>query len=544
MEEGTPPMLRRKTLEELSAGGFDLLIIGGGIVGAGVARDAALRGLRVGLCEQYDFAFGTSSRTSRLLHGGLRYLAQGRVGLVYQASREKCILHQIAPHLAQPLEFIFPSYRGGGWPRWQLAVGVKIYDLLCGGRNLGPSRLLSAKEVRQILPGIRPEGLSGGVAYYDALTRDARLVLDTLRSAHRAGAVLINYMKVLRAQRTSFGWLVEAVDQLNDHQLEISARAIIHATGPWAEQLAQSSLRLRRTKGVHLVLDRHRLQMVPNQSMFPGAFESSQPERGSEAFRWSARESAPGPEEAIDTGPAVVLAEGSRIVFLIPWGNRLILGTTDTDYTAANEEVRTDPEDVKYLLEVANQYFPDAKLTESDILAHWAGVRPLIDTGRGGPSDISRAHFIRSAQPGWIDVAGGKLTTYRLIAAEVLEELGRQWRCRLPPCQTAQRPLLDSAEETRWTGILPPPLCPEAVQYFCQQEWTWHLDDLMFRRTSWHYYLPNPTQKAQTVAAWMAEQLAWSPEQQQAEYRRYMERVGPLVCSSGLQSEVRTTSAD
>jgi hypothetical protein len=168
---------RSEIIAGLLAEDLDLLIIGGGIVGAGVARDAAMRGLRVGLVEQFDFAFGTSSRSSRLLHGGLRYLAQGRLGLVSEASREKRILHHIAPHLAAPLAFIFPTYRHSNWPLWQLAIGVKIYDLLCGGKNLGKSSWLNKAEVLKWVPVMRESELKGAVRYYDALTNDARLVL-------------------------------------------------------------------------------------------------------------------------------------------------------------------------------------------------------------------------------------------------------------------------------------------------------------------------------------------------------------------------------
>ena len=160
---------------------LDVLVIGGGVVGAGVARDAAMRGLRVGLVEQHDLAFGTSSRSSRLLHGGLRYLAQGRIGLVREASREKGVLHRIAPHLAEPLAFVFPTYRRTGWPLWKLRIGVRLYDLLCGGRNLGPSTSMNRTKLLELLPNLDPEGLTGAVRYYDGLTNDSRLVLDTLR---------------------------------------------------------------------------------------------------------------------------------------------------------------------------------------------------------------------------------------------------------------------------------------------------------------------------------------------------------------------------
>src|SRR5690242_6734715 len=185
--------MRAKALEFLQEAPLDLLVIGGGIVGAGVVRDAAMRGLRVGLIEQHDFAFGTSSRSSRLLHGGMRYLAQGRIGLVRESSVEKTIIHHIAPHLAEPLPFVFPTYKGNrNWILWQLKIGVKIYDLLCSGRNLGRSQWLSRDQTLQKVPPLRRDGLKGAVRYFDGLTNDARLVLDTLRSAANHGAALLN----------------------------------------------------------------------------------------------------------------------------------------------------------------------------------------------------------------------------------------------------------------------------------------------------------------------------------------------------------------
>jgi len=193
-------------IKALTHAPLDLLIVGGGIVGAGIARDAAMRGLRVGLVEQHDFAFGTSSRSSRLLHGGLRYLAQGRIGLVHEASVEKKVIHHIAPHLAEPLPFIFPTYRGDkDWVLWQLKVGVKLYDLLCGGRNLGKSTWLRKAEVLQKVPALSGANLNGAVRYYDGFTNDARLTLDTLRSAANSGASIVNYCRFKNAVRTDAG---------------------------------------------------------------------------------------------------------------------------------------------------------------------------------------------------------------------------------------------------------------------------------------------------------------------------------------------------
>ncbi|MGH8022709.1 MAG: glycerol-3-phosphate dehydrogenase/oxidase, partial [Limisphaerales bacterium] len=267
---------------------MDLLVIGGGIVGAGVLRDAAMRGLHAALVEQHDFASGTSSRSSRLLHGGIRYLAQGRVGLVHEASVEKKIIHKIAPHLADPLPFLFPTYRANReWSLWKLKIGVKIYDLLCTGKNLGDSSWLGPRETLQRVPGLNAEGLTGAVRYFDGLTNDARLVLDTLRSAARHGGILINYCRFLDAARKGDTWECAVTDALADQKLVICAKAIVNAAGPWADRLPHSRVKLRLAKGVHLVVDRSRF-------------------------------SAP------DT---VVMTEGKRILFAIPWGERTILGT-------------------------------------------------------------------------------------------------------------------------------------------------------------------------------------------------------------------------
>ena len=234
MAEHNSKQSRTERADALAHRAFDVLAIGGGIVGAGVARDAAMRGLRVGLVEQHDFAFGTSSRTSRLLHGGLRYLAQGRLKLVYQASHEKRTLHRIASHLAEPLAFLFPTYRGTQWPLWKLRIGVRLYDWLCGGQNLGPSAALGRDETLGLLPGLAEESLTGAVRYFDGLTNDARLVLDTLRSAADHGAVVANYTRLEEASPGAGGWVCRVRDTESGRGFEVRSRSVVNATGPWA----------------------------------------------------------------------------------------------------------------------------------------------------------------------------------------------------------------------------------------------------------------------------------------------------------------------
>ncbi len=487
-----PPMNRSDVFEELTESPLDVLVIGGGIVGSGVARDAAMRGLRVGLVEQHDFAFGTSSRSSRLLHGGLRYLAQGRIGLVREASVEKRIIHTIAPHIAAPLAFVFPAYRGAPWDPWalwKLRIGVKIYDLLCGGRNLGRSSFFDAGELREYLPGIREAGLAGAVRYYDGLTNDARLVMDTLRSAARAGALLLNYCRLEDADPAGGAWSCSLRDVPSGRHGEATARCVVNAAGPWAAQLRHSGVRLRLTKGVHLVTDRARLP-VPD---------------------------------------AVVMTEGNRILFVIPWGERVILGTTDTDYDGPIEAVRTDPADIRYILRVVNGAFPQAGLAPTDIISSWAGLRPLIADPDGRPSDISRAHEILSPSPGWWDVAGGKLTTYRLMAEQTVDRIVKHLGRSVRRCLTAETPLLSPEDADDLSRITPPAVTPEAVRHYCRNEWAVHLDDVMVRRTSWHYYHRDADRIAARVSEWMAEILGWTAGQPGVELERYHRLVDPAA---------------
>jgi len=464
-----------------------VLVVGGGIVGAGVARDAAMRGLKVALIDRHDFAFGTSSRSSRLLHGGLRYLEQGRLGLVREASVEKKILRDIAPHLAQPLGFVFPAYRSDGRPLWQLKVGVKLYDLLCGGRNFQPSHSLDRQQTLAALPGLRPDGLLGAVRYFDALTNDARLVLDTLRSACAHGATVVNHVRFHEAEQGADEWVCAAEDVLAGSRFPIFSHAIVNTTGPWAQGLGYSAVKLRLTKGIHLVVDRRLLSF----------------------------------------SDAVVISEGKRILFVIPWGERAIIGTTDTDHHGAPEDVVVLPGDVDYVLRAVEETFPDAALKRDDVICSWAGLRPLIANPDGSPSDISRAHQILNPHAGWWDVAGGKLTTYRLMAEQTVDRIVRHCGRGDIRCRTAEVPLLEREGEARFSGVLPPEFTEDAVAHFVRNEWAVSLEDVLVRRSGWHYYHTDINGKAEAAAGWMARLLAWPAgrvEQELASYRAGVSR--------------------
>jgi glycerol-3-phosphate dehydrogenase len=471
-----PNLNRDETLAAISEQTLDVLVIGGGIVGAGIARDAAMRGLNIGLVEQADFASGTSSRSSRLLHGGIRYLAQGRVPLVWEASREKTVLKKIAPHLAEPLPFLFPTRRGTPWTYWKLSAGVKLYDLLCGLKNYGKSSSLGVAKIRELLPGISTHNLTGAVRYFDALTNDARLVIDTLKSAANHGALLLNHTEFVDATRNGDLWTCKLNDDRGSHEVE--AKAVVNAAGPWSDRLLHSHTQLRLTKGVHLVVDRQRF---------------------------------PIPE-------AVVMADGDRIMFAIPWGERVILGTTDTDYNGDIANPTCDSRDIAEVLGVVNATFPQAMLTAEDVISTWAGLRPLVADPNGRPSDISRRHKIEMGEPGWWDVTGGKLTTYRLMGEETVDKIVGFSKAAASPCQTAEVPLLDS---NGFSGILPPPINHDAVMNACRNEWACHLDDVMIRRTSWRYYHREHLAFAVQVADWMAVELGWSDENRRSEIERY-----------------------
>ena len=381
---------RDRNLKTLQEEVFDLVIVGGGIMGAGMARDASSRGMKVALVEAKDFAFGTSSRSSKLIHGGLRYLENFNFSLVFEALSERAVLFKIAPHLVHPLRFLIPVYRNSRVGYWKLLAGLWFYDLLALLETPKMHESLSKSEVNQRAPGLKSSELIGAVEYSDAYTDDDRLVIETLRDAHRRGTLASNYLKMVSAQVDSHGLVhwIQVRDELSGNCFKVCGRQYVSGVGPWTDFLGRAidkkwKSKLRPTKGIHLVFSK----------------------------------------KTIPIEKAVVMAVEERIIFVIPRHDMVIVGTTDTDYERNPEEVSVQAEDVDYLLKVLNQYFPYLQIREQDIVSSYSGVRPLVDDGSLSEGQTSREHSIFSHGPNLSFVAGGKYTTYRKISEEVIDHV-------------------------------------------------------------------------------------------------------------------------
>ncbi len=407
----TPPVVaRRAALDALAREPFDVLVVGGGITGAGVARDAAMRGLRTALVEKDDFASGTSSRSSRLVHGGVRYLEHGELRLVFEASQERRTLQRIAPHLVRPLAFTWPVYAGARIARWKLGAGLAMYDLLAAFRNVARHERLSADGVMRREPRLLSDKLRGGARYWDALTDDARLTLATIRSAIAAGATVVNHARLTALVQEGPRVAGATVsDQLTGDEMDVAARVVVNATGPWTddtERLAGSTATaVHGSKGVHVIVPRSRI----------------------------------GNESAL----TLLAPHDGRVFFVLPAGDFAIIGTTDTYEPVSPDAVRATRADVAYLLEAANHFFPEATLASSDVITAWAGLRPLVATGEGGddPGGVSREHAVSERVPGLVRITGGKLTTYRVMARDTVDAVQRSLGARVTPTRTADSPL-------------------------------------------------------------------------------------------------------
>jgi glycerol-3-phosphate dehydrogenase len=398
---------REENLKRFETEIFDLLVIGGGITGAATARDAATRGLRVALVEKNDFAYGTSSRSSKLIHGGLRYLENFEFGLVFEALAERALLLKTAPNMVRPLPFYFPVYQGDRNGKGILALGMWLYDLLALFRTPGFHKNLSRQAILKDIPFLKKDGLKGGFRYFDASMWDDVLVIETLRSASALGSAVANYVDAvepLRAKDRVAGFRVRDLEN-PARLIELKAHQTVVCAGPWTDQVALSVDRawknwINPSKGVHLIFD---LKRIP----IPGAMVMSQPEDG-------------------------------RISFVIPrpdYGSGVVIvGTTDGP-TPENPQTGTILKgEVDYLLGLLNRYFPDLKLSTSDILSAYVGVRPLMGKekaadGSSSPlQKVSREHHIDRGPAGVVMVAGGKYTTHRKMAEEIVDYAIKTWR--------------------------------------------------------------------------------------------------------------------
>lgn len=522
----------------------DLLVVGGGIVGTGVARDAAMRGMSVALVEQRDLAFGTSSRSSKLVHGGLRYLEQGEFSLVFESVSERRVLLEIAPHLVQPLGFLFPIFQQSRLGPMALNLGMWVYDGLSLFRSPRMHRNLSTRDVAEEEPVLSREGLRGAQLYYDCATDDARLVLENALDAARLGATIRTWHRLEHFTRDDAGRVTGALvrDAILGREEVVPARVVINATGPWTDATrgrpGERPL-LRRTKGVHIVVDRARLPLR-------NAVVCTHPDDG-------------------------------RVLFAIPWRERAYVGTTDTDWEGDPADVSADAADVTYLLRAANHRFPAAQLAPADVIATWAGLRPLV-SAEGSASSVSREHVVVVDPDGLITVAGGKLTTYRKMAAELVDRAVAMLRLAgLPPppaeAHTARVPLPGAVgwpedDDAGRVAALVIEACPlerdiadhlvatygtraidlaqflagdpargerlvegrpeilGQVDWAVDTEFARRVEDVLVRRTQLYYRdLDQGLGAAPRVAARMAERLGWSEARRAEELERYHEEV-------------------
>ncbi|HIF64690.1 MAG TPA: glycerol-3-phosphate dehydrogenase/oxidase [Deltaproteobacteria bacterium] len=528
------PEYRQATWQQLQSEVFDLLIIGGGINGAAVARDAVLRGMSVALVERSDFASGTSSRSSKLIHGGVRYLEQGDIGLVLESCRERDLLRtRIAPHLVRAQRFLFPIYADDSLPLWKMRAGLLAYDMLAAFRNVETHRGLGAAEVMAEEPGLLSEGLEGGAVYWDCWTDDARLTVETVLAARSGGAAVLNYAEVVALDKDSTGRLASAVvrDLELGREARVRARCFVNTSGPWLDALRKlddggTPPRLRATKGAHVIFDRARLP-VNNAVVIRGAGDN-------------------------------------RVMFAIPWQTRVLVGTTDTWYEGDPAEVSVEKEDVDYILASANRAFPMADLLASDVVSSYAGLRPLVQPeDELDESDVSRDDQVFESPSGLVSLGGGKLTTHRHVAERIVNRVARWVGRPVGRCRTAQVPLPGAAgvepgaamhrapgsgeEHVRWrygaraaevsalvrgdeelaTGLVDdtPDLKAELV-HAVDQEMAMSLEDALTRRT--HVTLESAQvseQLARSAAALLAEHLGWDDERVELEVKKYLASV-------------------
>ncbi|AYY15233.1 glycerol-3-phosphate dehydrogenase/oxidase [Actinobacteria bacterium YIM 96077] len=529
------PEGRERSWERLGSEHFDVVVIGGGVVGTGAALDAATRGLKVALVEARDFAAGTSSRSSKLFHGGLRYLEQFEFGLVREALREReLMLTRLAPHLVKPVSFLYPlTHRI--WERPYTASGLLLYDTMGGARSVPGQRHLTKSGALRLVPGLRHDALVGGVRYYDALADDARHTLTVARTAAHYGAVVQASTQVVgflrEADRIS-GVRVRDVESAAEQ--DVTCDVVINCTGVWTDEMqrlagTRGRFRVRASKGVHIVVPRDRI--------------------------------------AAESG--LILRTEKSVLFVIPWRSHWIIGTTDTDWTYDLAHPAATRADIDYILDHINAVLA-TPLTHDDIEGVYAGLRPLLAGESDESSKLSREHAVARPAPGMVAIAGGKYTTYRVMAADAIDAAAEDLRSRTAPSITDRVPLLGAdgyyalvnqvdrlgaqygLHPHRVRHLLdrygsmvhevlglaverpellePVPGAPDylkvEIAYGVSDEGALHLDDMLTRRTRISIEYPHRgLDCAEPVARLMAETLGWDEKRVAQEIDVYSERV-------------------
>lgn len=484
----------------------ELLVIGGGITGAGIARDGAMRGLRTAMVERGDIASGTSSRSSKLIHGGLRYLEQGEVGLVLEAAAERRTLRKIAPHLAVAERMALPVHGRTSAGVMKLRAGLWAYEKMARIAPEERHEIWKREETVDHVPGLEAQNLQGAAVYTEYVTDDARLTLETVKSAKRAGALIATYAPAISiaedgARTTSSGGgtasaprlRVTVNDELSGRSFAITARVVVNAAGPWVDAVRRLggdvAPRMHLTKGIHLVVARERLKV----------------------------------DDIV-----VMKAADRRMVFVVPFGDIVWIGTTDTDFPRAVERPTITREDVDYLLEATNRTWPGARIGDEDVRGAWAGVRPLLHQEGKKPSEISRRDEILVEPNGLISIGGGKLTTYRRMAERVVDAVvERLGSTAVRPCSTAEVPLVE--------GEAPVPIVRTAlsdadVEHAADEECALSICDVLERRARSNLFAAgNGLADVERVGAILARRLGWDERRLSTEIAHYRARVAEDV---------------
>ena len=543
------PQQRAEAWRRIASQDLDVLVIGGGVTGAGVALDAATRGLKVALVEQRDFASGTSSRSSKLFHGGVRYLEQLNFGLVREALKEReLMLTRIAPHLVKPVSFLYPLEHPV-WERPYVTAGLTLYDTMGGGRSVPRTKQLTKGGVRRLVPALKPSSHHGGLLYHDAQCDDARHTLTVVRTAASYGATVLNSAKVtglLHAGERVVG--ARVLDVETGDEVEVGASVVINCTGVWTDDIqtmagGRGRFHVRASKGVHIVVARDRVNS--------------------------------------ETG--LILRTEKSVLFCIPWGTHWIIGTTDTDWNLSRAHPAATSADIDYILEQINGVLL-TPLTRDDIQGVYAGLRPLLAGESEESSQLSREHAVARPQPGLISIAGGKYTTYRVMAADAVDAAREDLSPGVPDSVTEHIPLvgaegyqalvnqLDTLSRRhdlpvwRVTHLLDrygsmavdlfamidedrslaEPLAGAAeylrveVVYAARHEATLHLNDLLTRRTRISIETTDRgVEAAEPAAQILAAELGWDEERTRSEVEHYLRRVQAEIESQQMTEDER-----